>query len=58
MKQATCSLCTAGSKTDEVAGTLIHGVENMSEDGKPELVVCADSPFKPQGRTVAPRCSE
>jgi hypothetical protein len=38
-----------------VAGALIHEVENMSEDGKPELVVCADSAFKPKGRTVAPK---
>jgi hypothetical protein len=54
MKKATCMLCAAGSKTNEVAGALIH-VERTSEDGKPELVVCADSPFKPQGLTVAPR---
>jgi hypothetical protein len=52
--QVTCSLCLAGCKAEEVAGALIHLVGNMSEDGKPELVVCADSPFKPQGRTVAP----
>jgi len=55
MNQITCSLCLAGSKAEEVAGALIHIVENMSQDGKPELVVCADSSVKPHGRTVAPR---
>jgi hypothetical protein len=54
MSKATCFLCAAGSKRNEVAGAFIH-VEHTSEDGKPELVVCADSSFKPKDRTVAPR---
>jgi hypothetical protein len=52
--RVTCSLCLVGSEAKEVAGALIHVVENASGDGRPELVVCADSSFKPQGRTVAP----
>jgi hypothetical protein len=55
MKQVTCSLCLEGSKAKEAAGVLIHEVENMSQGGRPELVTCADSPFKPHGRTVAPK---
>jgi hypothetical protein len=56
MKKTKCSLCAAGSKVEDVAGVLTHVVENMTEDGKAALVVCADSPVKPEGHQVAPRC--
>jgi hypothetical protein len=53
MKETNCSLCFAGSRAEDVSGVVTHVVENMTEDGRAALVVCADSPVKPQGRQVA-----
>jgi hypothetical protein len=55
MAENNCSLCAAGSKAGEVSGVFTHVVENMTEAGKPQLVVCADSPIKARGRLVALR---
>jgi hypothetical protein len=51
--ETTCSLCWSGSQQKENGMVLFHLVENMTEGGRPELVVCADSPLKPPGQVVA-----
>jgi hypothetical protein len=53
MKKTTCSLCQAGSQQKKDGGILFHVVENMTEDGRSQLVVCTDSAVKPPGRAVA-----
>lgn len=53
MKKSTCSLCLAGSQQKEHGRVLFHMVENMTEDNRPQIVVCADSPVKPPGRVAA-----
>jgi hypothetical protein len=55
MIESNCSLCEAGSKAEKVSGVLTHVVENMTNDGKAQIVVCFDSPFKPLGWLVALR---
>jgi len=54
MKKITCCLCLGGDKPKEVHdGSLIHAIKNMIDGGKTGLVVCADSPLKPPGFTLA-----
>jgi hypothetical protein len=53
MKKPTCSLCLAGSQQKQNGTVLFHVVENMTEDGRLEFVVCADSRVKPPRRAVA-----
>jgi hypothetical protein len=53
MKKTGCSLCLAGSQQKEHGPILFHLVESMTEDGRAQLVICADSPVKPSGRVVA-----
>jgi len=52
MKKTTCSLCLAGSQQKEDGTALFHVVENMIDDGRAQVVVCADSPVKPLGKAV------
>jgi hypothetical protein len=53
MKKTTCSLCLAGSQQKEHGTILFHVVENMTEDGRAQIAVCADSSVKPAGKAVA-----
>lgn len=55
MVNNNCSLCAAGSKVEEVSGVFRHVVENMSDDGRPQHVICENSPIKPTGWLVAPK---
>jgi hypothetical protein len=55
MVEKNCALCSAGCKVEDVSGVLTHVVENMTEDGKPQIVVCFDSPIKPACWMVALR---